>query len=98
LPETESVNERILPGFDGYTHFLNVLAEETGLFVGEVLLVHGDVHFFKVYKPLHDQAHLIKNFTRVETFGSPNVHWIKVSVNPEGRNLFTFEPMMVRSN
>lgn len=98
LPETESVNERILPGFDGYTHFLNVLAEETGHFVGEVLLVHGDVHFFKVDKPLLDQAHLIKNFTRVETFGSPNVHWIKVSVNPEGRNLFTFEPMMVRSN
>ena len=98
LPETESVNERTLPGFDGYTHFVNVLAEETGHFVGEVVLVHGDVHFFKVDKPLLDQAHLIKNFTRVETLGSPNVHWIKVSVNPEGRNLFTFEPMMVRSN
>jgi len=95
LPETDNVNERTSPGFDGYTHFLTVLAEETVHFVGEVLLVHGDVHFFKVDKPLLDQAHLIKNFTRVETFGSPNVHWIKVSVNPEGRNLFTFEPMMV---
>ncbi len=98
LPETKSVNERMLPGFDGYTAFLDVLAEETSHFVGEVLLVHGDVHFFKVDKPLLDQAHLIKNFTRVETFGSPNVHWVKVSVNPEGRNLFTFEPMMVPNN
>jgi len=98
LPETESFNERTLPGFDGFTRFLNVLAEETGNFAGEVVLVHGDVHFFKVDKPLVDQAHLIKNFTRVETFGSPNVHWIKVSVHPEGRNLFTFEPMMVPEN
>jgi hypothetical protein len=98
LPETESFNERTLPGFDGFTRFLNVLAEETGNFAGEVVLVHGDVHFFKVDKPLIDQAHLIKNFTRVETFGSPNVHWVKVSVHPEGRNLFTFETMMVPEN
>lgn len=98
LPETENVNERSLPGFEGYTQFLNVLAEETGKFAGEVVLVHGDVHFYKVDKPLVDQADLIKNFTRVETFGSPNVHWIKVSVNPKGRSLFTFEPMLVPGN
>lgn len=98
LPETESFNERTLAGFDGYTNFLKVLAEETGNFAGEVVLVHGDVHFIKIDKPLIDQAHLIKNFTRVETFGSPNVHWIKVSVHPESRNLFTFEPMIVPGN
>jgi hypothetical protein len=98
LPETENFNERTLPEFDGYTGFLKVLTEETGNFAGEVVLVHGDVHFFKIDKPLVDQAHLIKNFTRVETFGSPNVHWVKVSVRPESRNLFTFEPMMVPDN
>jgi hypothetical protein len=98
LPETESVNERTLAGYDGFTNFLNVLAEETGSFDGEVVLVHGDVHFFKVDKPLVDQAHLINNFVRIETFGSPNVHWIKVSVHPKGRNLFTFEPMIVPGN
>ena len=51
-----------------------------------------------VDKLLFPQAPIIKNFTRVETFGSPNVHWVKVSVNPEGRSLFTFEPMMVLNN
>ena len=96
LPETETFNERTLAGYDGYNEFLRVLTEETNKFDGEVVLVHGDVHFFKVDKPLIDQAHLIKNFTRVETFGSPNVHWIKVSVHPESRNLFTFEPMIVK--
>lgn len=97
LPETV-IDERTLAGFEGYTNFLNVLVAETGKFTGEVVLVHGDTHFFKIDKPLIDQAHLIKNFTRVETFGSPNVHWIKVSVHPESRNLFTFEPMIVPGN
>lgn len=98
LPETETTNERTLPGFDGFNNFLNVLVSETNNFKGEVVLVHGDVHFFKIDKPLIDQAHLVKNFTRVETFGSPNVHWIKVSVNSNSRNLFTFEPMLVSGN
>ena len=98
LPETETFNERTLPGYEGFTEFLKVLEEETNNFTGEVVLVHGDVHFYKIDKPLHDQAHLVKNFTRVETFGSPNVHWVKVSVHPESRNLFTFEPMMVQGN
>ncbi len=98
LPVTETVNERALVGWEGYNDFLKVLTDETNNFAGEVVLVHGDVHFFKVDKPLVDQAHLVKNFTRVETFGSPNVHWIKVSVNPESRSLFTFEPMIVKGN
>jgi hypothetical protein len=98
LPETETVNERTLAGFDGYTNFLNTLIEQINNFNGEVALVHGDTHFFKIDKPLLDQAHLIKNFTRVETFGSPNVHWVKVTVHPKGRNVFTFEPMLVSGN
>ena len=97
LPETV-IDERTLLGYEGFTEFLKVLEEETKNFNGEVVLVHGDTHFFKIDKPLHDQAHLVKNFTRVETFGSPNVHWIKVSVHPESRNLFTFEPMIVPGN
>jgi hypothetical protein len=51
-----------------------------------------------VDKALVDQAHLIPNFTRVETFGSPNVHWVKVTVDPYSRNLFRFEPMIVPGN
>jgi len=45
-----------------------------------------------------DQAHLVPNLTRLETFGSPNVHWVKVTVDPRSRNLFRFEPMIVPGN
>lgn len=98
LPETETTNERADPAYNGYNDFLNTLVVETKAFTGEVVLVHGDTHFYKVDKPLVDQANLIKNFTRVETFGSPNVHWIKVTVHPNDPNVFHFSPMLVPGN
>ena len=106
LPETETYNERTnvgtpvttLPTHDGYDAFLAALVTETKNFSGQVVLVHGDTHFYKVDKPLMTQADLVKNFTRVETFGSPNVHWIKVIVKPNDPNVFVFEPMIVPGN
>jgi hypothetical protein len=102
FPETETVNEHLLtvaPGpYDGYDAFLGALVAETQAFDGQVVLVHGDTHFFKIDKPLVDQAHLIPNLTRLETFGSPNVHWVKVTVDPRSRSLFRFEPMIVAGN
>ena len=97
LPET-SVNERNDPAVDGYTDLLNALVAETKAFRGQVVLVHGDTHFFKLDKPLIDQAHLIPNLTRLETFGSPDVDWVKGTADPKSRNYFTFEPMVVAAN
>jgi hypothetical protein len=97
-PETRDVNERQDPGRDGYTNFLNALIEETRLFAGEVLFVHGDSHVFKIDKPLVDQNHLLANFTRLETFGSPNAHWVKVTADPRTRGVFAIQPMIVPGN
>ncbi len=98
LTETEAVNERDLPIYNGYTAFLNTLTEETNAFSGQVVLAHGDTHAYKVDKPLTDQMHMIKNFTRVETFGSPGLHWVKVLVDVKNPNVFTFQPMIVPGN
>ncbi len=98
LPETVLVNERDDPAFDGYTAFLSALAGETQAYTGQVVLVHGDTHFFKVDKPLFDQAHTLPNFTRLETFGSPNIHWVKVDVDPTDPDVFNFRPVIVPSN
>jgi hypothetical protein len=102
FPETETFNEHLLttaPGpYDGYDAFLSALVTETQSFDGQVVLVHGDTHFFKMDKPLVDQAHLVPNLTRLETFGSPNIHWVKVTVDPRSRNVFRFEPMIVAGN
>ncbi len=98
VPETETLNERLSPDYDGYTAFLDALASETLAFDGQVVLVHGDTHFFKIDKPLFSQANMLKNFTRVETFGSPYVHWVKVTVDRNSANVFHFDPVIVPGN
>jgi len=114
LPETEGINERLdpsavgMPPSDGYTNFLNILVDETLYFSGQVLFVHGDTHFFKMDKPLMSNGAdrdvreatgtILQNFTRVMTFGSPSVHWLKIEVDPSSRALFKVSPMMVPGN
>ena len=96
LPETEAFDESTLPGVSGYRHFMSKLAEQTSAFKGEVLFVHGDTHFFKLDKPLYDPAKMLTNFTRLQTFGSPSLHWVKVTVDPASASVFQVEPVTVK--
>ncbi|MCA8879575.1 MAG: hypothetical protein KDA73_06340 [Rhodobacteraceae bacterium] len=98
IPETEDDDESRLPGKEGYAAFLDALMAETEAYDGQVVLVHGDTHYFKMDKPLPNATHMIPNFTRVQTFGSPNIHWIKVDVDAASRDVFTFRPMIVPGN
>lgn len=76
----------------GYRALLEQLLAETRHFAGEVLLVHGDTHFHRIDKPLRDPAsgEVVKNFTRLETFGSPFMGWVKVDVEPGRKPLFRY--------
>ena len=38
---------------------------------------------------------MIGNFTRVETFGANSTDWVQATIDPQSRNLFTFQPMVV---
>jgi hypothetical protein len=96
LPETEDVNERDNPGASGYTSFLNALVAETEHYAGQVLIVHGDTHFFKLDKPLYSPTKMLTNLTRLQTFGSPSIHWVRVLVDPASANVFTIEPVIVK--
>jgi hypothetical protein len=66
----------------GFRELLATMAKETLGFDGEVLLVHGDTHRFRVDAPLRDPATgaPIFNFTRVEVFGSPGMNWVRIRV------------------
>jgi hypothetical protein len=98
IPETEDADESRMEGKEGYVAFLDALIAETEAYDGQVVLVHGDTHYFKMDKPLPNASHMLANFTRVQTFGSPNVHWIKVDVDAASRDVFTFHPMIVAAN
>lgn len=64
----------------GHASFVDRLAELTAGFPGQVLLIHGDSHEFIVDQPLTDSTtgKPLTNFTRLETFGSPDVGWVRV--------------------
>jgi hypothetical protein len=81
---------------DALPDYVNALRTETMAYAGQVVLVHGDSHYFKVDKPLTlPSGKVLGNFTRVETFGAASTDWVKATVDPKSRDLFVFEPMIV---
>jgi hypothetical protein len=87
---------------NGFEEFLVTLEEEVQKFGKPVVLAHGDSHYFRVDKPLprpdldgYRRTRMV-NFTRVENFGSPDVHWVRGSVDPRDPELFAFKPELLR--
>ena len=77
----------------GYRDFIDQLRAETQAFAGQVVLVHGDSHHMHIDQPLLDAdgRKLVENFTRVETFGSPFMGWIKGTVDASDPQVFRFD-------
>lgn len=53
---------------------------------------------FPFIMPWDSSEPRLTNFTRVETFGNPNAHWVKVTVDRNNPNVFQFEAMLVEKN
>jgi hypothetical protein len=93
------------PEPDGFVEFLTALREEVVVFRRPVAYVHGDSHYFRIDKPFLDaQGRRLENFTRVETFGNNQAHgnndvqWLKVTVDPVSREVFSYQPQIVPAN
>lgn len=88
---------------DGFTDTIAALEREAVQFNGQVVLVHGDSHYFRIDKPLvrahnNPEGSSLENFTRVETFGPPDVHWLRATVTPGDPMVFQFEQRIVPAN
>lgn len=84
----------------GYTDMVRTLEAEVVAFGRPVLFVQGDTHVFRIDKPLFSSKsrRTIENFTRVEVFGSPDVYWARIVVDPSKPGLFTITPEIVEKN
>jgi hypothetical protein len=71
VPAAERVGRRV----DGFDRLLETLRQETAAFTKPVVIVHGDTHRYRVDRPF-------PNLTRVEPYGSPDVGWVAVTVDP----------------
>jgi hypothetical protein len=91
-PETRRVT--------GFDQFLAALEKETVAFGKPVVYVHGDTHIFRIDKPLvgSTSRRIIENFTRVETFGYPDTHWVRAIVDPRDPKVFSFRQEIVKEN
>jgi hypothetical protein len=69
---------------DSYAKHRALLRELAAAFPGHVLYLHGDTHRFRVDQPLRDaNGARRRNFTRVESFGSPFASsWVRIRVRP----------------
>jgi predicted phosphodiesterase len=95
------------PGFDrppdkrtGYNDLLTTLQRETVAFGKPVVLVHGDTHTYRLDGPMTSTTtgRRVDNFTRVETFGSPDVNWVRASVDTSSPEVFAFQPEIIEEN
>jgi hypothetical protein len=90
---------------DGYQEFLLALRDEVIAFKKPVAYVHGDSHYMRIDRPFADsQGRRLENFTRVETFGDHqenglnDVQWLKVVVDPDSREVFSYQAQIVPGN
>ncbi len=90
-PQLRAANAGHAP--PGYQELIEQLRAETMNYAGQVVLVHGDTHNFRIDQPLLDPRtrEPLKNFTRVETFGSPIIGWIKANADASTPQVFRFE-------
>jgi hypothetical protein len=96
VPRGQPVPSRQL-AFDDY---VRTLSEELETYDKPVAFLHGDTHLFRIDKPLYSKKtnRLFENFTRVETFGWPDSHWVRISVDPVDPQLFRFKAEIVPEN
>ena len=64
---------------------------------GRVLLIHGDSHIQRVDRPFRDSTGTpYPNFSRIETFGPPEIGWLRVVVDTLQGRVVEVEPRMMR--
>ncbi len=71
-----------------YADFLRQIEGAARRLAKPVLLIHGDTHTYRVDFPF-------VGVTRLETFGSPFVGWVKVSVDPADPVPFRFQAHLI---
>jgi hypothetical protein len=96
IPRGQPIPSRPL----AFGDYIQTLAEELETYDRPVAYLHGDTHLFRIDKPLYSKKtnRLFENFTRVETFGWPDSHWVRITVDPADPQLFRFKAEIVPEN
>jgi len=83
-----------LTGASAYVALRAEIASVARRFQRPVLFVHGDTHVYRYDTPFVDAAGPVINALRLETYGSPFVGWVRVTVDPASASVFRVEPRL----
>ena len=74
----------------GFKGFAETLVRKAKFFRKPVLLLFGDSHAFRVFRPFPRSA---GNLTAVEVYGAEHMHAVEIAVDPDAVPVFTFKPV-----
>ncbi len=90
------------PGFEidagaypAYVGLIDTLAQLTKAFARPVLLIHGDGHDYQIDHPFLRRDTLFSVFSRLETFGSPDIGWVRVVIDSVAGKILRYEPRVM---
>lgn len=75
----------------GFKNFGEEFVRQAVKFKKPILLIYGDSHKFRIWRPFPNGA---PNITAMEVFGAQNMHAVEVSVDPQDSAVFGFKPVL----
>jgi hypothetical protein len=84
------------PATNGFQEIITTLADRARVFQKPVLLIQGDTHVYKTDQPLLDANNVyglapVPNMTRIVVQGETASEWLKLTIDPAGAELFSWE-------
>lgn len=76
---------------EAYGELLDRLEQHARTFPGRILFIHGDSHEYRVDQPFTER----ESFTRLETYGSPDIGWVRVVVDTLAGSILDVEPRLM---
>lgn len=98
--QAQPLGARAMEVESGFAQFLATVEEEARAFARPVMLVHADEHRYRLEQPIRfrPDAEPLANVTRLETFGSGDLHAVIVTVDPGSPQVFLAGPLLVPGN
>lgn len=85
---------------DGFVDTAKAISSAAEAFGKPVLVVNGDTHLLRIDQPFFyaDGKTPLESVTRLQVMGEGRVHAVRVLVDPDAGNIFSFQPLMVPEN
>lgn len=81
---------------DAFDGIIETLEKNLKTFAHPVLIIHGDTHTHRIDQPFRDRSgRTYANLTRLETFGSPDIGWVRVVLGPDSDSVIEIEPRLM---